>query len=321
MIESKFVAAVVQAAPQYLDLDASVTKAIDLIGEASAAGASLIAFPELWLPGYPWWVWMGSDEWAASHDFTDRYRHAAFDYSSRHALRLREAARKYGMAVVMGVAERADETLYIGQWLIGGDGQTLWRRRKLKPGFLERKLFSEGGGGNLTVVDTPLGRLGGLCCSEHRHPLFKYALYAQGEEIHIAAWPSFQPHQAKRPGIGPVVNNALSQVYAIEGGCYVLAPCALVTDAMIEALCDTAERRAFLRRGGGFACAFNPHGAPVGGLIDEHEEGLVLVTIDPDEIRAAKSAYDVAGHSARLDIVGLSWASAGETSSEEVDDV
>ena len=46
----KFRAAAIQAAPVFLDLDASVDKAVKLIAEAAAHGAKLIAFPETWLP-------------------------------------------------------------------------------------------------------------------------------------------------------------------------------------------------------------------------------------------------------------------------------
>ncbi|MCG5073240.1 carbon-nitrogen hydrolase family protein [Paraburkholderia tagetis] len=305
MSESRFVAAVVQAAPQYLDIEASTGKAVELIRSAAESGAQMIAFPELWLPGYPWWAWLGPQAWADSRGFASRYRREAFDYSGPNAQRLSEAARRYDMVVAMGVAERAGDTLYIGQWLIDQDGQTLWRRRKLKPGLVERGLFADGDGDNLNVADTPLGRVGGLCCGEHRQPLFKYALHRQHEDIHVAAWPSFSLDQPQAVGIGPQVNNALSQVYAVEGGCYVLAPCALVTDAMIELVCDTPERRARLQKGGGFARAFGPHGNALGVPLGECEEGLLLVTIERDEIPAAKMGYDVCGHSARLDVVDL----------------
>src|SRR5882672_889608 len=48
----KFKAAVVQAAPVWLDLEGTVAKTITYIEEAAREGAKLIAFPETWIPGY-----------------------------------------------------------------------------------------------------------------------------------------------------------------------------------------------------------------------------------------------------------------------------
>lgn len=50
-------AAVVQAEPEWLDLQASIRKTCRFIGDAAHGGAQIVAFPELWVPGYPGWIW------------------------------------------------------------------------------------------------------------------------------------------------------------------------------------------------------------------------------------------------------------------------
>lgn len=303
--DAGFRAAVVHAAPVYLDLERSVDRAIEWIAEAAAGGARLVAFPELWLPGYPWWVWLAPPAWAALSGIDAEYRRNAFDYAGPQAARIAAAAAEHRIVVSMGLAERDAGTLYIGQWLIGEDGRTLARRRKLKPGAAERLLFGEGSASDLRVDATPIGRIGALCCAEHRHPLFKHALYAQHEEIHIAAWPSFSVYQPFSPGQSPEVCLAISRVYAAEGGCYVLAPSSPVTAAMRAKVCDTEEKGRLLAEGGGHAMAFGPHGNALCAALDPSAEGLLYCEIDPRQIRAAKGGYDVVGHSARPDVVGL----------------
>src|SRR5450756_697647 len=242
----KYKVGCVQAAPAWLDLDGAVEKTVRYIGEAASAGAKLIVFPETWIPGYPFHIWLGAPAWAVGRGFVQRYFDNSLSYDSPQAARIEAAAKKHKISVVLGLSEREGGSLYIAQWLIGPDGATIARRRKLRPTHSERTVFGEGDGSHIAVHDrADVGRLGALCCWEHLQPLSKYAMYAQNEQVHIGAWPSFSLYDPFAHALGFEVNNAASKVYAVEGSCFFLGPCAVVSQAMIDELCDSPEKHAF----------------------------------------------------------------------------
>ncbi|HSN33694.1 MAG TPA: carbon-nitrogen hydrolase family protein [Ideonella sp.] len=301
--------AVVQAAPAFLDLDAGIDKAIALIEQAAAQGARLVAFPETWLPGYPWHIWLDSPAWGMQ--FVQRYHDNSLVNGSPEYQRLARAAKASSIYVVLGYSEKAGGSLYMAQAFIDDRGETIATRRKLKPTHVERTVFGEGSGADLAVHATPLGNLGGLNCWEHLQPLTKYAMYAQNEQVHVAAWPSFSLYRGGAYALGCEVNNAASQVYAAEGQCFVLAPCGVVSPAMVELLCTDDTKRALLQAGGGYARIYGPDGRPLAEPLHETEEGLLLADIDLGAIALAKAAADPAGHYARPDVTRLLFNRSG----------
>ena len=295
--------AAVQAAPVFLDLDGCVDKAIGLIAEAAQAGARLIAFPETWIPGYPWFAWLDSPAWGMQ--FIQRYHDHSLSLDSPEYRRLADAAREHRIWVVLGYSEKAGGSLYMGQALIDDEGRTVHARRKLKPTHVERTIFGEGDGSDLAVHETPIGNIGALCCWEHLQPLSKYAMYAQNEQIHIAAWPSFSLYRGAAYALGPELNNAASQIYAAEGQCFVVAPCATVSAEMAQMLCTDDTKRQLLGVGGGFARIYGPDGASLAEPLAEDQEGIVYADIDLGMIALAKAAADPSGHYARPDVTRL----------------
>lgn len=300
MTQSPLRVAVVQAAPAFLDLEAGVAKTLALIEQAAQRGAKLIAFPECWIPGYPWWIWLDSPAWGMQ--FVRRYHENSPRADGPEMDAIRRAAKQHGIFVVLGFTERDAGTLYIAQQLIDADGRLIASRRKLKATHVERTVFGEGDGSDLRVHDTTIGRLGALCCWEHLNPLNKYILFSQHEQIHVGAWPSFSVYEGAAYALGPQLNTALSQVYAAEGQCFVLASCGLVSPAMHELLCDTPNKQELLRTGGGAAMIFGPDGRPLCTPLAADEEGLLVADLDLGLIALAKSAADPVGHYSRPDV-------------------
>jgi len=296
----------VQAAPVFLDLDATIDKTIALIKEAAASGAALIAFPETFIPGYPWHIWLDSPAWSIGKGLTSRYFDNSLAYDSPEADRLRKAVREAGITAVLGLSERFEGSLYIAQWVLGPDGETIATRRKLRVTHVERTVYGEGDGSDLAVHDIPgLGRVGALCCWEHIQPLTKYAMYAQNEQVHVGAWPSFSLYEPFAYALSAEVNNAASRVYAVEGGCFVLAPCAVVSEAMLDELCDTPAKRELLRAGGAAARIYGPDGRELVAPLAPDEEGLLYADIDLSAIPVAKASADPVGHYSRPDVTRL----------------
>jgi nitrilase len=301
-------AAAVQAAPVFMDLEASIDKAAVLIEEAAGAGAQLVAFPETWLPGFPWFIYLGTPAQALA--FFPRYHDNSLAVDSPQMRRLQGIVKRAGVTLVTGFSERAMGSRYMAQAIIDPRGELLLTRRKLKPTHIERTVFGEGDGSDLVVVDAPFGRLGALNCWEHVQPLMKMAMYAQHEEVHVASWPSLSIYRDIAYALGPEVNNAASLIYAVEGGCFVLAPCAVISQEMFDLLCDTPEKAHLLnprtdKPGGGFTVIYGPDGRSLCNILAEDEEGILYADLDPAAITLAKATADPAGHYARADAVRL----------------
>lgn len=300
-----FIAAAVQAEPAWLDVSAGVDKAVSLIAEASRNGAKLVAFPETWIPGYPHFLWLGPQ--AAGMPFVPGYHENSITIGDPEYQRLAAAAAAHDITVVLGASERARGSLYMAQFVFGAGGETIATRRKLKPTHVERALFGEGDGSNIAVHDVEgIGMLGALNCWEHLQPLTKYAMYGLGEQVHVASWPSFCLYRGGAYALGEEVNMAASQVYAVEGGCFVLAATTVTGPAGLELFAQTDQQRELLGGGGGGSSRiYGPDGRLLTEPIPEDEEGIVYAEIDLSLIPLSKVAADPTGHYARPDVTRL----------------
>jgi nitrilase len=285
--------AAAQLAPVFMQRDATVTKACDAIAEAGRHGARLIAFPETFLPGYPYFAIYQAPA-AINAQVQACYREAV-TVPSPATDALCAAAKAASTFVVMGMHERSGGTLYNSQLFIADDGSILGCRRKLVPTSHERLLWGRGDGSDLRVFETSLGVLGGLICYEHSNALFRYALQGQGEQIHIANWPGGMP------GIDNIVDAAVRH-YAFEAQAFVITVSSVITQPVLDAL--PPEVRARLALGGGNSAIVAPRGDYLAGPARDGEQ-LLYADLDFARIASLKAIVDSAGHYARPEVVRL----------------
>ena len=291
--------AAVQAEPVWFDLAATTEKTIGLIEEAAKEGAELVAFPETWLPGYPIFLW--AYPVPEQIPFFARYHASSPTIGSSEINAIREAARRHGITVVTGLSERDHGSLFMAQLVVGPDGAILQHRRKLKPTHAERTLFGEGDGSGLGVLETPLGRIGALNCWEHLQPLVKFTMYAQHEQIHVAGWPCFGIF-GNHPSLGSEVSMAVSQVYALEGGTFVVVSTQLLTEDGARNFYVGDAPSPIISGGGGYARVYGPDGALLTEPMDPGQEGIVYASVDLAAIDIAKTFADPVGHYSRPDV-------------------
>lgn len=296
--------AIVQASPVYLNRDASVEKAVGLVGEAAAGGAQIVAFGETWLPGYP--VWFDNGPHAALWgQQTTKELHAELVQNSvvvpsPSTTALGQAAREHGVHLVMGVNERVDTqnrgTLYNTILYFDPSGCLAGLHRKLVPTYQERMVWGQGDGSTLTVIDTPHGRLGGLVCWEHAMPLARQAMHQKGEQVHVALWPA-----------GWDMHQVMSRHYAFEGRTFVLAAASVVRVSDMPA--DLPGLQELTVAGGeylieGGSAIIGPDGNYLAGPVYD-EETILYADLDMRKIAEELTTLDVVGHYNRPDVFHL----------------
>lgn len=306
MIEfPKFIAATAQAAPVFLDTDATIDKACDLVRQAAAGGASLLALPEVFVPGYPYWNWTMNPVDGGKR-FPELYK-ASVLADGPEIGRLREAARQHGVFVVAGINERHPQsmgTLYNSVVFISDTGELLGVHRKLVPTWAEKLTWGNGDAAGLRVHDTSIGRLGALACGENTNTLARFSLLAQGEQVHVAnyiALPTAPPDYDMVEAI-----KVRAAAHSFEGKVHTIVSCAAITPEIVDAVAgDDEKARAMLeRKRSAFSGIFGPDGRLMTEeLVDE--EGMRFAEIDVEAQIAQKQMHDVIGHYNRFDIFQL----------------
>ena len=296
-----FKVAAVQATPVFLDREATIDKACDLIAAAGGEGARLVVFPEAFIPAYPDWVWaIPPGEEGVLNELYAELLCNSVTIPSDATDRLCRAARLANACVVMGMSERNVEasgaSLYNTLLYINAKGEILGKHRKLVPTGGERLVWAQGDGSTLQVYDTPLGKLGGLICWENYMPLARYTMYAWGTQIYVAAtWDRGQPWLSTLRHI------------AKEGRVYVIGCCIAmrkddIPDRYAMKQKFYAEADEWINIGD--SAIVNPEGQFIAGPVRKQED-ILYAEVDPRMVQGPKWMLDVAGHYARPDLFQL----------------
>ncbi|MGP3683812.1 carbon-nitrogen hydrolase family protein [Streptomyces sp. IBSNAI002] len=301
----RFTAAAVQAAPVYLDPAATVDKAVALIAEAAGNGAELVVFPEVFVPGYPYWNWTMNP--VQGSPWFERLRAASVDVPGPHVDALCAAARRYGVTLVIGVNERVRYSLGVLHntlLTIGADGELLGVHRKLVPTWAEKLTWTGGDGSSLRVHDTPVGPLGVLACGENTNTLARFALLAQGELVHASCYIALPVAPADYDMADAIAVRTAA--HSFEGKVFSVVACSTVSPEIVDLLAGDDEelRKQFTRPRSALSGIFGPDGRPVSEpLVDD--EGIVYGEIDLARCVQPKQMHDIVGHYNRFDVFRL----------------
>lgn len=298
-----FKAAAVQAAPVFLDANKTTEKACDLVREAARNGASFVAFPEVFIAGYAYWNWImnpleGSEWFKKLYD-------SSITIPGPEIRMLQRVAKEMSVTIVIGVNERSDVsmgTIFNTTVFIGPNGEYLGKHRKTVPTFAEKLTWGYGDGSSIRVYDTPVGKVGSLACGENTNTLARFALLAQGEQVHVANYISY-PFRGTYDIIEPIKIRAAA--HSLEGKIFTIVSSGAMSQEIIDIFGINEERRELMS---GTPNAFSGIYGPNGMLISDpliDDEGITYGDIDLSLCVAPKQFHDIIGHYNRFDIYEL----------------
>jgi aliphatic nitrilase len=290
-------AAAVQLSPVLYSREGTVDRVVRKIVELGQQGVQFATFPETVVPYYPYFSFVQRPfEMVAEHL---KLREQAVTVPSMATTAIGEACRLAGMVVAIGVNERDGGTLYNTQLLFDADGALIQRRRKISPTHHERMIWGQGDGSGLQAIDSAVGRVGQLACWEHYNPLARYALMADGEQIHAAMYPgSFGGDLFARQ------TEVNIRQHALESACFVVNATAwLDADQQARIMQDTGCPIGPIS-GGCFTAIVSPQGELIGEPL-RSGEGAVIADLDLSMIDKRKRLMDSRGHYSRPELLSL----------------
>jgi len=256
----------------------------------------LAVFPETFIPNYPYFAWVNPP--ANIADLQVKLFNQAVEIPGPVTEAVGSAARQSETVVVLGVNEKDGGSLYNTQIIFNSDGSIVGKRRKIMPTFHERLIWGWGDGSGLTVYETDVGRIGALICWEHYMPLARYALIAQGEQIHCSHFPGSMAGNSMSQQIDAAIRH-----HAVESGAFVVNATGWLADKQ-RAEITADESLAKYLKGGMCTGIVAPYGLYLAGPLPEGED-MAVAEIDLSSIVRQKNILDTAGHYSRPDILRL----------------
>ncbi len=266
-----------------------------MLSEAAAEGAELVVFPEAFVSAYPRGLDFGAVVGSRSREGREAFRRywaSSVDVPGPAVTALADVARENRVHLVIGVVERDGGTLYCTVLFFSDDGRYLGKHRKLMPTGSERLVWGFGDGSTLTVLDTPLGRLGAVICWENYMPLLRAAMYQQGVELYCAPTADMRDSWI-----------ASMRHIAVEGRCFVLSCNQFVrVRDYPEVLRPPGDPDEVVCTGG--SCIVDPFGTILAGPARDGET-ILIADLDLDEGVRGKYDLDSVGHYSRPDVFRL----------------
>lgn len=303
---SKLKVAAVQAAPVFLDREASTEKACNLIREAGKNGAKIIVFPEGFIPSHPVWYHFHPGTGAIATGLSVELFKNSVEIPSPEIEALCKAAKDADAYVIMGICEKlpgTTGTMYNTQVYIGPDGKYMGKHQKIMPTVGERFVHKGGNGDTFGTFETEYGPISALMCSENSNPLAVFALTAEGTRIHGAAWPNHWGKMIK--SMGKYVEIA-SKNFAQVSKAYVISACSTVNEEMIDRMQLADNEKELLRNPevSGGSMIVSPDAEIIAGPMS-NEEGILYADIDLEQCVVHKLHHDFSGNYNRPDIFNL----------------
>lgn len=289
-------AAAVQFSPQLYSRQGTVDKLCQQLLDLGRDGVQFAVFPETVVPYYPYFSFV-------QPPFTMGKQHLQLLQESVTipgdvTQQLGEACREAQIVACIGVNERDGGTIYNAQLLFDADGRLIQHRRKITPTYHERMVWGQGDGSGLRATDSAVGRIGALACWEHYNPLARYALMADGEQIHAAMFPGSL--------VGPIFAEQMDATlrhHALESGCFVVNATAwLDAEQQARIMADTGCPLEPIS-GGCFSAIVSPEGKVLAQKTEG--EGAIIADLDFALIDKRKRMMDSVGHYSRPELLSL----------------